>query len=80
MNLESLAKKTTAQREHPPSRFKSFKIGCGGSARYDKIKADVAFRKEVANSCGVGFDVPANLGSIEPIEPKLESHAVASNI
>ena len=25
MNLESLAKKTTAQREHPPSRFKSFK-------------------------------------------------------
>ena len=30
MNLESLAKKTTAQREHPPSRFKSFKIGCGG--------------------------------------------------
>jgi hypothetical protein len=28
------------------------------SAHYDKIKADVAFRKEVANSCGVGFDVP----------------------
>jgi hypothetical protein len=39
-------------------------------AHYDKIKADVAFRKEVANSCGVGFDVPASLGPIEPIEPK----------
>jgi integrase len=26
----------------------------GMSAHYDKIKADVAFRKEVANSCGVG--------------------------
>ncbi len=51
----------------------------GMSAHYDKIKADVAFRKEVANSCGVGFDVPAILGSIEPIEPKLESYAVASS-
>jgi len=30
LNLELLAKKTTAQREHSPSRFKSFKIGCGG--------------------------------------------------
>jgi hypothetical protein len=50
------------------------------SAHYDKIKSDVAFRKEVANSCGVGFDVPANLGSIEPIEPKLESDAVAASI
>ncbi len=52
----------------------------GMSAHYDKIKADVAFRKEVANSCGVGFDVPAILGSIEPIEPNLESDAVASSI
>jgi len=34
------------------------------SAHYDKIKADVSFRKEVANSYGVGFDVPAVLGSI----------------
>jgi hypothetical protein len=50
-------------------------------AHYDKIKSDVAFRKEVANSCGVvGFDVPANLGSIEPIEPKLESDAVVASI
>jgi hypothetical protein len=53
------------------------------SAHYDKIKADVSFRKEVANSCGVGFDVPSTLGSIEPIEPiepKPESYAVASSI
>jgi hypothetical protein len=50
------------------------------AGRYDKIKSDVAFRKEVANRCGVGFDVPAILGSIEPIEPKLESDAVAASI
>jgi hypothetical protein len=45
------------------------------SGRYDKIKADVAFRQEVADACGVGFDVPATLGSIEPIEPKIEAPA-----
>ena len=50
------------------------------AGRYDQIKADVAFRKEVAASCGVGFDVPANLGSIAPIAPKLESYAVAASI
>jgi hypothetical protein len=39
------------------------------SGHYDKIKADLSFRKEVANSCGVGFDVPATLTPIEPIKP-----------
>jgi hypothetical protein len=42
------------------------------SAHYDGIKVDVAFRKEVAASCGVGFDVPASLGSFEPNAPKIE--------
>jgi hypothetical protein len=32
----------------------------------------VAFRKDVVNRCGVGFDVPASLASIEPNEPKIE--------
>ena len=41
--------------------------------------ADVAFRKEVAHSSGAGFDVTATLGSIEPIEPKLESEVVGVN-
>ena len=66
-----------------PESVLNFWLGWGEedmAGRYDKIKSDVAFRKEVANSCGVGFDVPANLGSIEPIEPKLESDAVASSI
>jgi hypothetical protein len=45
----------------------------GMSGHYDQIKADVEFRKEVANACGVGFDVPATLGSIEPNEPKIEA-------
>jgi hypothetical protein len=66
-----------------PESILNFWLGWGEegmSERYDKIKADVAFRKEVANSCGLGFDVPANLGLIEPIAPKLESYAVAASI
>jgi hypothetical protein len=47
--------------------------------RYDKVKGDVAFRKEVANRCGAGFDVPATLAPIEPNEPNLEPEAVAAN-
>lgn len=33
----------------------------------------MAFRKEVANRCGVGFDVPASMVLIEPNEPKIEA-------
>ena len=42
------------------------------SGHYDQIKNDVAFRKDVPNRVGVGFDVPASLASIEPNEPKIE--------
>jgi integrase len=42
----------------------------GMSGHYDQIKTDVAFRKDVVNRCGVGFDVPVSLASIEPNEPK----------
>jgi len=45
----------------------------GMSGHYDQIKNDVAFRKDVVNRCGVGFDVPASLASIEPNEPKIEA-------
>jgi hypothetical protein len=45
----------------------------GISELYDKINADVAFRKDVADACEVGFDVSSKLGSIEPIEPKIKS-------
>jgi Site-specific recombinase XerD len=68
---------------HCPESIINFWLGWSSesmSGHYDKIKADVAFRKEVATSCGVGFDVPATLGLIEPIEPKLESYAVAASI
>ena len=44
----------------------------GMSELYDKVKADVGFRKEVANACGLGFDIPTTLRSIEPIEPKID--------
>jgi len=45
-------------------------VSCG-------IKIDVSYRRDVAEACGVGFDVPANLGAIEPIEPKLQPTATA---
>ena len=43
------------------------------SGHYDQIRNDVAFRKDVVNRCGVGFDVPVSLASIEPNEPKAEA-------
>jgi hypothetical protein len=42
------------------------------SGHYDQVKNDVAFRKDVANRCGAGFDVPVSLAPIEPNEPKFE--------
>ena len=45
----------------------------GMSGHYDQIKNDVAFRKDVVNRCGVGFEVPASLAPIEPKEPKFEA-------
>jgi len=47
----------------------------GMAGHYDQIKNDVAFRKDVVNRCGVGFDVPVSLDSIEPNEPKPEAVA-----
>ena len=67
---------------HCPESIINFWLGWGEegmSGRYDKIKADVAFRKEVANTCGVGFDVPETLGAIEPNEPKIKE-AVNSKV
>jgi hypothetical protein len=43
------------------------------SELYDGVRSDVTFRKEVANACGAGFDVPASLASSEPNEPKIEA-------
>jgi integrase len=76
--------RNTFLRNHTncPESVLNFWLGWGEegmAGRYDRIKADVVFRKEVANSCGVGFKVPAILGSIAPIEPKLELEAVAVN-
>ena len=46
------------------------------SDHYDGIKSDVAYRREVAEACGVGFDAPPTLGAIEP---KPESYAVTAS-
>lgn len=56
-----------------PEGVLHFWLGWGSeemSGHYDGIKYDVAFRKDVVNRCGVGFEVPASLASIEPNEPK----------
>ena len=45
----------------------------GMSGHYNGMKEDVAFRKDVVKRCGVGFDVPVSLASIEPNEPKIEA-------
>jgi len=58
-----------------PQSILQFWLGWGTegmSGHYDQIKNDEAFRKDVVNRCGVGFDVPASLASIEPNEPKIE--------
>ena len=58
-----------------PESVREFWLGWGSesmSGLYDGIKADVAYRKDVARACGTGFDVPASLASIEPNEPKIE--------
>jgi integrase len=50
--------------------------GEGMSDLYDKIKADVKFRKEVAEKAGLGFELPENFSSkirvIGPNGPKLD--------
>lgn len=63
-------------RTRCPESVRDFWLGWGSedmSGHYDGIKADVAYRKDVANACGVGFDVPASLASIEPNKPKIEA-------
>jgi integrase len=58
-----------------PESVRNFWLGWGSenmSGHYDGIRGDVAYRRDVTKACGVGFDVPASLGSFEPIEPKIE--------
>jgi integrase len=33
---------------------------------YDKIKEDIRFRKEVAEQCGIGFELPASIAPNAP--------------
>ena len=40
---------------------------------YDKIKEDVAFRKEVAEKAGLGFEIPSEIRVIGRNGRKLES-------
>jgi integrase len=62
-------------RRYRNTYLRNFWLGWGNesmSGHYDGIRGDVAYRRDVAKGCGVGFDVPASLGSFEPNEPKIE--------
>ena len=39
---------------------------------YDKIKVDVAFRKAVAERCGIGFELGAFIAPNAPKESRLK--------
>jgi hypothetical protein len=43
---------------------------------YDKIRHDVAFRKEVAGRIGLGFELPSKNAVVGPNGPKIESEPV----
>ncbi len=45
-------------------------------ALYDKIKENVKFRREMADKCGVGFELPSVVPSV-PIVPKKEENSGA---
>jgi len=68
VNLESLAKKTTAQREHPPSRFKSFKIGCGGPihTEYTIFEDTVPQRTDPFRRVSLRGEVSLDLRIVQP--------------
>jgi hypothetical protein len=58
-----------------PESVRNFWLGWAAgdmSGHYDGIKNNVAYRRDVAKACGVGFDVPICLHSIEPNEPKMK--------
>ena len=43
---------------------------------YDKIRHDVAVRKEVAGRNGLGFELPSNNAGVGPNGPKIKSEPV----
>ena len=50
--------------------------GDGMSDLYDKIRHDVAFRKEVAERIGLGFELPAKNTVVGLNGPKIKSEPV----
>jgi hypothetical protein len=40
---------------------------------YDKIKEDVEFRKERAEKCGFGFELPSDVPSVPKKEEKINN-------
>jgi hypothetical protein len=50
--------------------------GEGMSDLYDKIRDDVAFRKEVAEKAGLGFELPSEKSVVGPNGPKIENEVV----
>jgi integrase len=67
-------------RTNCPDGVRKFWLGWAGKDMgdlYDKIKQDVAFRKEVAQQCGFGFELPLIVPNVPncAAEVKVESTA-----
>lgn len=64
-------------KTHCPEGLRNYWMGHAGNSMddlYDKIKEDVAFRTELAEQCGFGFELP----SVVPNVPKITEEAGAA--
>ena len=64
-------------KTHCPEGLRNYWMGHAGNSMddlYDKIKEDVAFRTELAEQCGFGFEVP----SVVPNVPRIAEQAEAA--
>jgi hypothetical protein len=64
---------------HPEGLYKYWLRRAGDSSNdlYDKIKEDVAFRREWAEKCGFGFNLPSVVPNVPKTEKKEEARKVA---
>jgi integrase len=65
---------TWLRKQRCPDDLRHFWLGHPGRSvedDYDRTREDVEFRKQVVESVGLGFEIPASTSSIVPNVPKL---------
>jgi integrase len=71
---------THLRKNGVPEDLINYWVGHAGKSvtdAYSKLKLDLAFRKEVAERVGLGFELPSKKTVIGPSGPKLETEPVA---